>query len=707
MRARAHLPCLAVALIAGTAAAQSEETLAALRTRRADAAARAEADLQAAEQAHGSDVPSLSLLVGFLRLSSGDAAGSAQQLLKEAAPPLLSAYHDYYLGEALFYSGQKAAAAERFEAAANYGPASLQARARARLGESLLGAGDARGALLALDEALKDIGSPSLLYQRSQAKEALGDAAGALEDLKRLTVEFPLHPCAVEGLPLTFEERLRRARALAEAKPRDALEEVDQILARKLARGKPALARVALVAAHALRALGAEEEADAQIDLAAKGPPEVAAEALLLRARRQLKGDDNQKTRAAMQEVVAAGPHTVAGEEAAYYVGWLSLRDDRFDEAAKSFDAYLKRFPSSHRRDEVQWFRALALLRSKRYADAHNAALGLVQSSPRSQLVPQALYWSARASQLGGAAADDVAPDFQRVVDEFPASFYALLARARLQELGRPATAGLPAIGPAPAPAPLPSSLEVVRALQKAGLFQDAEAEAEALARTVRGGERALELGTALQGLGYYGVAYAVANRWLWGPAFTERKPEALALFYPRAFEPWVVAQAKARGTDPYLLWAIMRRESAFKPGEASGANARGLMQLIPPTAIQIARELSLRAPDADELYLPELNIQLAAWYLAALQKRFQHPVLVAAAYNAGPRPVLQWAKEKGDLPLDLFVETMAYRETRGYVRQVVADLISYHALYEPKAAPGAIDLALALPKPLEAGVSF
>jgi soluble lytic murein transglycosylase len=354
----------------------------------------------------------------------------------------------------------------------------------------------------------------------------------------------------------------------------------------------------------------------------------------------------------------------------------------------------------------VQWFRALALLRLARYPDARTAALALVQTSPRSQLVPQALYWASRASQLDGGAADDVAPGFQRVVDEYPASFYALLSRARLQDLGRPTTSAWPSLSPPPATsaAPAPKVLEVARALQKAGLFGDAEMEAESLARSVRSGDRALELGAALQGLGYYGVAYAVANRWLWGAAFTDRRPEALALFYPRAFEPQVVAQAKARGTDPYLLWAVMRRESAFKPGEASGANARGLMQIIPPTAEQIARELSLRAPDADDLYSPELNIQLAAWYLAALQKRFQHPVLVAAAYNAGPRSVLRWAKEKGDLPLDLFVETMAYRETRGYVRQVVADLINYRALYDPKAV-AAVDLAL--PKPLEAGVGF
>ena len=713
MPCRPPFLCLVLFAFSGVASGQSEETLAALRTRRADAAARAEAELAAAVRSHSPDARSLSLLVGFLRLSGGDAAGSAQQLLSEAGPPLLASYHAYYLGQALFYRGQYAAAAERFESAANDGPPSLQPRARARLGEALLASGDARGAILALDDALKGTGSAPLLFQRGQARQATGDAAGALEDLKKLAVEYPLHPYGEEALrrlhamapnPLTFEERLSRARVLAGSRPREALEEVDQILARKLARGRPAQAKVALVAAQALYAMGVEEEALAQVELAKKGAPEVAAEALLHGARRALRGDDNRKTLALMQQVVAAGPRTAAGEEAAYFVGWLELRDDQLEEANTAFEAYLKRWPRSHRRDEVEWFRVLALLRMARYPEAKAAALAMAARAPRSQLVPQGLYWASRAAQLGGATPDEVSPGFQRVVDEFPASFYALLSRRRLEELGRPATSGFPAIGPAAAPAPLPSGLELVRALQKAGLSGDADLEADSQARAVRSADRALELGPALQGLGYYGAAYAVANRLLWGAAYTQRRPEALALLYPRAFEPSVLAQAKASGTDPYLLWAVMRRESAFRPGEASGANARGLMQIIPPTAVQIARQLSIRAPDADELYSPELSIQLAAWYLAALQKRFQHPALVAAAYNAGPHSVLRWAREKGDLPLDLFVETMAYRETRGYVRQVVADMLSYRALYEPQ-APGGLDLAL--PKPLEAGVSF
>jgi soluble lytic murein transglycosylase len=440
------------------------------------------------------------------------------------------------------------------------------------------------------------------------------------------------------------------------------------------------------------------------VEIARRGKPETAARALLLKAKRALKSDDNQKTRTLMEQVIDAGPNTKQAEEAAYYVGWLPLRDDKFRDAADSFENFLQRWPSSRRRDEVQWFRTLALLRLGQYSDAKLAAQALVNGSPKSQLVPQGLYWVARASQLDGAAEAEVVAAFQRVVDQYPATFYALLARERLAQMGRPPVGWLPTIAPPASPAPpLPKSLEIAAALQGCGLFLDAEAEAQSALRTVRSQSAALEAATGLQQLGYFGHAHQLANRWLWGAAFTERRPEALTLFYPRAFEPSVVAEAKARGADPYLVWAVMRRESGFKPAEISSANARGLLQIIQPTAVNIAKELSIRPPEAEELYLPELNIQFGAWYLAALQKRFRHPVLVAAAYNAGPAAVLRWTKERGDLPMDLFVETMAFRETRGYVRQVVADLASYHALYDGGGAP----IALQLPEPLATGVSF
>ena len=75
-------------------------------------------------------------------------------------------------------------------------------------------------------------------------------------------------------------------------------------------------------------------------------------------------------------------------------------------------------------------------------------------------------------------------------------------------------------------------------------------------------------------------------------------------------------------------------------------------MQLMARTATAIAKELQRENPEPDELYRPELNLDLSAWYVSQLSKRFVHPALVAAAYNAGPVVTLQWANQYGNFPV-------------------------------------------------------
>jgi soluble lytic murein transglycosylase len=200
------------------------------------------------------DAQKLSLLVGFLRLSSGDAEGALAQLRLQAPPAMLEAFHAYYLGEAHFYRGDYAAAAAQFEAAASAAPPSLEARAKARLGEALLASGDPDRAVKALDVALKTMFSAPLLWQRAQARTSLGKRAAAWSDLKRIAVESPLHPYASAALEklfaqspyaLSLEDRLRRLEALDSTRPLLALEEADQIWARSLARDPDSQARVA------------------------------------------------------------------------------------------------------------------------------------------------------------------------------------------------------------------------------------------------------------------------------------------------------------------------------------------------------------------------------------------------------------------------------------------------------------------------------
>jgi soluble lytic murein transglycosylase len=147
-----------------------------------------------------------------------------------------------------------------------------------------------------------------------------------------------------------------------------------------------------------------------------------------------------------------------------------------------------------------------------------------------------------------------------------------------------------------------------------------------------------------------------------------------------------------------------MRRESSFRPGVRSGAGAEGLLQLLPSTAERVAGVLGLPGGASARLRDPDTNLALGAHYLALLVSRFGHPALAVAAYNAGPRPVAEWALARRDVPLDVWVESIPYRETRQYVKVVLSEWDTYRELAgEP---PPPIDPASPVPAP-GAGVAF
>ncbi|MCE9670272.1 lytic transglycosylase domain-containing protein [Myxococcus stipitatus] len=701
--------------LVGVSLGQSPTTLEAVRLHKPEATLLARQELEACVARGCPDAGRLALLAGTLALSDGQAAEARDVLASTPAPALLEPYRAFYLGQARFYSDDAEGAAREFSRVVEAGaPSVLTARARARLGEALLKAGKAKQALGVLDAALKATPSPELLFQRAQARGATGNLAGQQADLLALALRSPLHPYADEALKwltetrrpavkLGLAERTRRAEGFLDGgAPQRALDELDALGDAK--QPKDAAAKVALLRARGLFAVGREQDALKVLEVARKGPPEVAADAALLLARRALKSDDNAKARELMAALDQKYASQSAGEEGAFFAGWLDLQAGRFADAAKAFAAHGERYARSRRRDEGLWFRALAQLRLGEFTQARASLESLVTTFPRSSLAPQARYWMTRSRELAGAGAAEVGPEYERIIAVAPASFYALLATERLKELGRAA----PALFPSPPRAlalPRPPELELAVELTRAGLFRDAADEVEAHAARLRSADQALPFAHALLSLGEFGHAHAVAARHLWGRAFGAREPDALAAFYPRAFSNAVEEAASAHKVDPFLVWAIMRRESAFKPEVMSLADARGLMQIIPKTATAIAQKLAEPAPAPADLFSPERNIRYGAWYLAKLMERFSHPVLAAAAYNAGPGAAVKWARERGDLPLDLFVESIPFRETRGYVKQVVADLFLYHAFYDTKGEQPR--LPLVVPAPASDGVSF
>jgi soluble lytic murein transglycosylase len=177
--------------------------------------------------------------------------------------------------------------------------------------------------------------------------------------------------------------------------------------------------------------------------------------------------------------------------------------------------------------------------------------------------------------------------------------------------------------------------------------------------------------------------AARLAHRWDWRyqAIVTVARAEDwddLELRFPLAYRDGVMANARAESpVDPAWVYAVIRQESSFRSDARSPVGALGLMQIMPATGRQIARDL--QDADPPDLLQPETNIRYGAHYLQQILRRLQNnPVLATAAYNAGPNKVAQWLPSGDPAPADVWAETIPYRETRAYVQRVM----EYAAVY-------------------------
>ncbi len=161
-----------------------------------------------------------------------------------------------------------------------------------------------------------------------------------------------------------------------------------------------------------------------------------------------------------------------------------------------------------------------------------------------------------------------------------------------------------------------------------------------------------------------------------------------LALSYPAAFAPLVQQAAFEQGVSPLLMLAFIRQESFFDPRAVSPADARGLTQVIPPTARAIASTLDVTGFSLEQLLHADLNLQFGAKYMADQLNAFNGELFVAfAAYNAGPTAAFGWRDVSGD-DADLFLQTVEFSETQLYVEIVAENYAIYRYLYGGQPEP-------------------
>jgi soluble lytic murein transglycosylase-like protein len=158
---------------------------------------------------------------------------------------------------------------------------------------------------------------------------------------------------------------------------------------------------------------------------------------------------------------------------------------------------------------------------------------------------------------------------------------------------------------------------------------------------------------------------------------------DALRLYYPLDFRNIIERHAADKNLSPYLVFAMIRQESAFDVEARSWAGARGLMQLMPATGRELAQRMGLRY-STDRLNDPEFSVRLGTSYYSQVLDMFNgNHELALAGYNGGPYRIKKLWRQAGSSPeLDTFLESLRLEETKTYVKRILLFENSYKRLY-------------------------
>ena len=186
-------------------------------------------------------------------------------------------------------------------------------------------------------------------------------------------------------------------------------------------------------------------------------------------------------------------------------------------------------------------------------------------------------------------------------------------------------------------------------------------------------------------------VAAKLAQQWHWDQVAIATLVKAdywddLGLRFPIHYSNQIHNNAEQQNLDPAIVFGLIRQESIFDKDAESTVGARGLMQVMPRTGMQIAKDLKEKWRSDQSLFNPDVNVRYGAFYYKQLVRQFHgHFALAIAAYNAGSGRVSKWLPSVESVPADIWIETIPFKETRKYVTSVLSYAIIYQQLIQRK----------------------
>ncbi|MGH9555867.1 MAG: transglycosylase SLT domain-containing protein, partial [Terriglobales bacterium] len=660
---------------------------------------------------------------GFARQHESDSAGALAWLAigyarildnqpVQAIPALQAArpqsaevgdYVDYLLASAAKSAGNHALAAATLHDFASLYPDSLLLHDAALIqASSLLASGQAAEAIRVL-ESRREPARAEVELALARAYLAANRTASALDAFRRIYYQFPRSPEAEIAEPElknlgkghrislpTLEQRLQRADLLLQAKQnKEAAEEYHELVPELPDRRD---LKVALASAlFRLKKYGPAR------DVLDKMPPmadEINAQRLyyLTEITRARDGKRYLQYLSALRESAGKSPWL---QEALLQAGNSRLLQEDYDGAARFFLEAARRVPDGKRASYALWKAAWLRYRLNQPNEAKKLLEDHIRLYPNSAEISSALYWRGRLAEADHET-DRARAYYQTLSDRFRNFYYAELARERLKEIKIDGNAPLdPLLKKILRPTP-PKGLERsmpandIRAqksklLRTAGLYDFALDELEAAA--FAGAKWAVaEIVRVYQTTGRHYRAMGAVKRALPGYFTFDLgelpRPMWEALF-PRLYWEDLKANAEENELDPFLVAAIIRQESEFRPDAVSRARAVGLMQLMPKTGRVVARQLKIRPYSTQRLTDPSLNLKLGTRYFRDRLDEFGGTAEYAlAGYNAGPDRVREWLAKGAYRDIHEFVESIPFTETREYVQAIKRNMMVYRRLY-------------------------
>ena len=399
--------------------------------------------------------------------------------------------------------------------------------------------------------------------------------------------------------------------------------------------------------------------------------------------------------------LLQSSPNSKWVPQALFYQGRIYEDTQKPAMAIGTYQILMRKFGNASQGEMAAWRIGWIHIKAKQWQKAFDQFKSNLDQSPKNNLTDKNLFWMAKAAEKLNQTSQ-AQTLFKDLAQRFPYTYYGLEAINHLDEA---------LSEPLQTPSPFqkasykkePSFTQPGRRLNAREKFHFKHASelielgdlAQARIELLRMGRSIRKNFSGIMWLSHwYNRAQAYADSMRILQLFKNFKTihgekelsrQFWINFYPSVYAEYVKTESGKYDLDPWLVKGLIRQESMYNSRSLSPAGARGLMQIMPKTGKRLFEQTHPNQTfENDLLFEPDINIKLGVRYLNNLTRKHNgNGVYILITYNAGPKVLRAWLSRFRDIKdMDIFVESIPYPETRGYVKHVFRNHGIYKNLY-------------------------